>query len=249
MVKVPKDKQIDEFIIDAGLLPEEDLKTFQEKSDKEGLPLFQVLLREGKLTDDELRRTRAHLQGIPFVNLKPEKIDFKVLSLIPEPIAREHNVIAYKKDGDNLEVAMLDAGDLSVIDFIKKKVRLKILPRLTDKDSILSSLAQYKKSLKAEFDDIIKKESAAFKAVSDGSERDQQTEGDLKKMAEDLPVIKIVDTLISHAILQKASDIHIEATEQEIIVRYRVDGILHDAMKLPKDVGPSIVARIKVLSN
>ena len=77
--------------------------------------------------------------------------------MIPEPIARNHNIVAYRKTGNELEVAMLDTDDLSVIDFVKKKVGLKILPRLTDTESIKNSLIQYKKTLKAEFDDIIKK--------------------------------------------------------------------------------------------
>lgn len=100
---------------------------------------------------------QAVILGLPFVNLKGEKIDGKVLSLIPEPIARNNNIIAYKKSPQGIEVAMLDVDDLSVLEFIKKKTGQKILPRMTSSDSIKVALMQYKKSLEADFKDIIKK--------------------------------------------------------------------------------------------
>ena len=245
-----KEAQLKKFIKQSGLIPLADIEKYDKEAKKKGVSLGDVLVAQGRLNEDQLRRIKAYVLGIPFVNLTPEKIDFKVLSLIPEPIARNHNIIAYKRKEDELEVAMLDVEDLHVIDFIKKKVRLRISPRLTDVESIRNALTQYKKSLKAEFDDIIQKESMNFETVDeDGEEGEGKSEKELKEMAEDLPIVKVVDTLISHAILQKASDIHIEVGETEVIVRYRIDGILHDAMKLPKEVGPSIVARIKVLSN
>ena len=139
-------------------------------------------------------------------------------------------------------------ADLPAIDFIKKKVGLKILPRLTDTESMKAVLRQYQKTLKDEFGDIIVKESNALKLIAEEN-GDAASEEDLKKMAEDLPVVRIVDTLLRHAIIQNASDIHIEPMETEILVRYRIDGILHDAMTLPKHAGSTIVARLKVLSN
>lgn len=151
--------------------------------------------------------------------------------------------------GDTLEVAMLDTEDLAAIDFVKKKVDLKILPRLTDSESIKSALLQYQKSLKAEFGDIIQKEADILRTMPESMEGEDASEKDLKKLAEDLPVVKIVDTLLKHAIVQNASDIHIEPMEKELLIRYRIDGILHDAMMLPKTASPGIIARIKVLSN
>jgi len=177
-----------------------------------------------------------------------KKIDFSILSLIPEPIARNHNIIAYKKSEKGLEVAMLDVDDLPMIDFIKKRSGEKILPRLTDSVSIKAALVQYRKSLQADFDNIIQKESISLKTVSKKEDK-EKTEKELKALAEDLPVIKIVDSLIFHAILQNASDIHIEPGENELTIRYRIDGILHDAMILDKNTAPGITTRIKVLAN
>jgi len=242
-----RDEQLKRFIIDSGLIPKSDVGAVEKIAKDENRSLAAALIAHGHMTEDDMRRVESYVLGIPFVSLKDVKVDFETLALIPEPVARAHNIIAYKKNQDSLEVAMLDTADLPAIDFIKKKVGLKIQPRLTDSESMRSALRQYQKTLKDEFGDIIMKDASQLKVVND--EGEQMSEQDLKKMAEDLPVVRIVDTLLRHAIIQGASDIHIEPMEEEVLVRYRVDGILHDAMKLPKIAASSLVARIKVLSN
>jgi type IV pilus assembly protein PilB len=256
-----EETQLKEFIIDSGLVSRADLAKAEAESAKSGIGLGKALIASGKLTDDDVRRMQAYILGIPFVSLVDQHLDFSILSLIPEPIARKHNIVAFKKSDSALEVAMLDTEDLAAIDFVKKKVGLKILPRLTDSSSMKQALLQYQKSLKAEFGDIIQKEASHYKAetgtgkvpvisdVSDDETEPETTESDLKKMAEDVPVVKIVETLLKHAVLQNASDIHIEPQENQMLVRYRIDGLLHDAMVLPINIAESITARIKVLSS
>lgn len=240
-------QQLKVFLVDSELVKKEDVEKAEIEAKKTGKKIDEVLLGWGKITDDELARLKAYILGIPFVNLEGEKIDPKVLGIIPEPIARKNNIVAFKKSGSNLEVAMLDPEDLETIEFIRKKADLKILPRLTNTASIKYVLAQYQKSLEAEFGEIIKGEVGEVLAIA--KEGETPSMEDLKKAAEELPIVRIVDTLIRHAIFQRASDIHIEPMEKEVLVRYRIDGILHDAMVLPKQVAPGIVARIKVLSN
>ncbi|MCC6199053.1 Flp pilus assembly complex ATPase component TadA [Candidatus Nomurabacteria bacterium] len=238
-----------EELLDARMVSAADLERFDaERKKKNTLTLSEFILSEGKLKESELKRLEAHVLGIPYIELSKQKIEPEVLSLIPESIARRYNVVSYKKHAGDLEIALLDVDNIPAIDFIKKKTGLRILPRLTDSESIKVSLQQYRKSLQAEFDSIIQKEMAGLQRV-DEKAGDETSEHDLKEMAEDLPVIKIVDSLVSHAISQSASDIHIEPGEHELIVRYRIDGILHDAMTLPRDAAPAITARIKVLSS
>ncbi|MBP6883960.1 MAG: type II/IV secretion system protein [Candidatus Pacebacteria bacterium] len=241
------DEQLKKTILDSKLVSSSDLDEFSKQAESKKQKLGDVLLSEGKISETDLKRMEAFVLGIPYIDLTSQKIDFAVLSLVPEPIARNYNIIAYKQTDKGLEVAMLDVDDLPVIDFIKKRSGLKILPRLTDAPSIKAVLVQYRKSLQVEFDSIIQKESNSLK--SSGKEGEEKSEKELKEMAEDLPVIKIVDSLIFHAILQNASDIHIEPGDKDLVVRYRIDGILHDAMALEKNAGAGITARIKVLSN
>lgn len=243
-----QDEQLKHFVLDAGLIKKSDIAAVEKVAKEERRTLAEALIAHGHMTEDDMRRVESYVLGIPFVSLKNNKIDFEVLTLIPEPVARNHNIIAYKKTDKELEVAMLDTADLPAIDFVKKKVGLKILPRLTDTDSMRTALRQYQKTLKDEFGEIIMKDASALKVIADEN-GEELSEKDLKKMAEDLPVVRIVDTLLRHAIIQGASDIHIEPAEEEVIVRYRIDGILNDAMKLPKHASGTLVARIKVLSN
>ena len=241
-------EQLKKVIIDSGLVSIPDLANAERDAVIKNQTIGEVLVSMGKLKDVDRKRLEAYTLGLPFVSLIGEKIPFAILSLIPEPIARTNNIVAYKKTAEGLEVAMLDVDDLATIEFVKKKTGLRILPRLSDDASIKEVLQQYKKSLKADFDDLIQKESLSIKSVIE-NESSTPSDRDLKKLAEDIPIVKIVDTLISHAILQNASDIHIEPQEESLVVRYRIDGILHDAMVLPKDSTQGICARIKVLAS
>jgi type IV pilus assembly protein PilB len=243
-----QESKLKKFILDSGLVSRTEMSAAEKEAEKAGGSIGDVLIKEGKISPDDLRRVQAYILGVPFVDLKGQKIDFGTLSLLPEPIARKHNIIAFRKTASGLEVAMLDVDDLEAIDFVRKKVGLRILTRLTDEGSIKSALLQYQKSLKAEFGEIIQQEAQSVKTLAEDPDN-PMSEKDLKKLAEDLPVVRIVDTLLNHAIIQNASDIHIEPMENQLLIRYRIDGILHDAMVLPRSSAPGITARIKVLSN
>lgn len=242
-----QDAQLKRFVSDAGLVPKKDLLAAEKIAKDEARTLAEALIAGGYMTEDDLRRIESYVLGIPFVSLKGQKIDFDTLSMIPEPVARNHNIVAFRKQGDSLEVVMLNTADLPAIDFIKKKIGLRILPRLTDTESMREALLQYQKILKDEFGDIIMKEFSSMKVIEAGGQ--EMSEVDLTKLAEELPVVRIVDTLLRHAIIQGASDIHIEPMEKEVVVRYRIDGVLHDAMTLPIHASGTIVTRLKILSN
>ena len=118
-------KQLKDFIIDSGLISRDAFEQVEEESVAEGNSaeedIGELLVSKGLISEDDLRRMQAYVLGIPFVDLKGKKIDFKILSLIPEPIARNNNIVAFKKDDSTLEVAMLDTDDLTAIDFVKKR--------------------------------------------------------------------------------------------------------------------------------
>ena len=239
-------EQLKLFLADIGAVDEKQFEKIKEKAAKNKKKIEDVLVSEGLISEENLTKLKAYIMGIPFVNLEEEKIPSEILKIIPEPIARNHNIIAFRKKGKDLEVAMIDPEDLKIVEFVKKKANLKILPRLTSEKSIKSALVQYQKTLEAEFGDIIQKETDI---IIPEKETELENKEDLEKAAEELPVIRIADTLMKHAILQRASDIHIEPTEKDVVVRYRIDGVLRDAMVLPKAISSGIVARIKVLAN
>ena len=235
------EEQLQKFLLDGGLVSKQAFEAAKREAEKTGRSIGETLVAEGTVGEDELRRTYAYILGIPFVDLKATKIDFQTLSLVPEPVARRNNIIAYNRKGDELEIAMLNTDDLAAIDFIKKKTHLKIQPRLTDVASIKRALKQYQRSLNDNLGEVIRRETEAL--------GDTSNDADLRKLAEGNATVRVVDTLLRHAIAQNASDIHMEPQEDSIVIRYRIDGILHDAMTLPKTAANAMVARIKVLSN
>lgn len=239
--------QLKAFLLDIGLVTEKQFEEARKKAEEKKQKIGDVLVSQGLVNQQELIKLEAYILGIPFIDLEKETIPAGVLRIIPEPVARAHNIVAFRKIGQNLEVAMLDPEDLMTIEFIKKTTNLKILPRLTTPNSIKYILRQYQESLEAEFGKIIRQETAEIRQIKEEEVLEEKEE--LKKVAEELPIIRIVDTLLKHAILQRSSDIHIEPSEKEVIIRYRIDGILRDAMILPRQVSSGIVARIKVLSN
>jgi len=130
-------QQLEAFLIDANLIDKKDFERILRKAKETGRKVEDFLISEGKISQEQLIKLEAYILGIPFVNLEKENIPPEVLKIIPEPIARRHNIIAFRKKGNNLEVAMLDPEDLRTIEFIKKKEpNLRILPRLTTPESI-----------------------------------------------------------------------------------------------------------------
>jgi type IV pilus assembly protein PilB len=242
-----ENQQLKSFIEDANLVKKEDLERAYQEAEKEHKELENVLLAEELINPNQLAQLQAYIKGIPFVDLTGEKVDPDILKIIPEPIARKHSIVAYKKQESTLEVAMLNPQDIQTIDFIRKKTDLRILPRLTTKESIQHVLKQYEASLEAEFQNLIEdgQKAAVEKVEGEGGPVKKQ---DLKKAAEELPIIRIVDSILRRAISQRASDIHIEPEERDVVIRFRIDGILHDAMTLPLQVRDGVVARVKVLS-
>jgi len=237
------DTHLKSFLADAGLVSQKDFDAAEREAKETNRSIGDVLIARSAIGEDELRRTYAYILGIPFVSLVGTTIKYDTLSLIPEPVARRNNIIAYNHRGDELEVAMLDTDDIAAIDFIKKKTKLKILPRLTDAASIKSALKQYQQGLKDNLGEVIARETAALEKTSG------EKEEDIRHLAEGVPAVRIVDTLLRHASAQGASDIHIEPMEDMLLIRYRIDGLLHDAMELPKHAAAAITARIKVLAN
>jgi len=234
--------QLYDYLIENNIADESVIAPVFVRAQKGNVQLCDLLKEEGTLSELECTKAIAASLGYPFVDLTKDQIDGEILNIIPEQVAKKSEVIVFGRDGDTLKVAMKNPDDMQMIDFLKKKTDLDIMPYVTTDESIKTMLKQYTKSLKAEFGEIIDNKG------DDGDESDVEGK-DLKKMAEDLPIVRIVDTLVKHAILEGASDIHIEPQEKDVMVRYRVDGILRQAMTLPRTTLPGIIARIKVLSD
>lgn len=252
-----EDDKLGQFLLDSKAISEEQLLKAKKIAGNKKISLEDVVLKEGMISEQNLCKAKSDVSGVPYADLRDFEIDPQILKIIPEQVARQYEAVSFNKKGGKLMVAMLDPNDLQFIDFIGKKTGMEIVPHLTDTESIRKAFKLFQKSLKAEFGDLVGTELGEDgerlviknEGDAEGGEGSGQNGEDLKKAAEDLPVVKIVDTLLKHAILEGASDIHIEPEEKDVITRYRIDGVLHDAMTFPKLIMSGIVARIKVLAN
>jgi type IV pilus assembly protein PilB len=205
-------------------------------------PWEDFLVDQKVVTEKQLLEIKSAELKVPVVDLFNEKIEPEVLSLVPEPIAHRHKIIAFAKTKEQLSLAMVDPTDIQTKEFIQKKTGLAISVFLIGKTSLDFGLSKYHTNLEGEIDNLVTE--GKDKSGPGGSPQD-----DLSKMASEIPVIRVVDTLMEYAVLEKASDIHIEPQENSVTVRYRIDGVLHDVMTLPKVIQAALVARIKVLAN
>lgn len=234
---MPHQETIRNVLVENKLLSPEQVEGAIRQAKEKNTTLQDELVASNLVSEQLLYETLAGALKLPFVDLGSQTIRRDILTILPEQIIQTHNVVIFDKNDTEVKVAMIDPDDLQTIDFIDKKTGLKPIVHLTTPSSIKSALKQYRKGLKAEFESIT--------TTVEG----ESTEQDLKQLAHDMPVVRVVDTLLEYAIFEGASDIHIEPTESDTIVRYRIDGVLREVMTLPKKVQPGVVARIKILSN
>lgn len=234
------DKKIKEIIKTNSLLDSADIDKYSLEAETKGLNLEKLLLSTNILTEEVLYNGVATFFKLPFINLRDKAIAKEVLLLIPEPIASKYEVIAFEKNDTTLELAVTDPEDVQTIEFIKRKVGLKLNLHISTPTAITETAKQYHQNLENEIASIRNKTTEKTNIKNGAS---------LENLAKDLPIVRIIDTLLEYAIFEGASDIHIEPGEKEVSVRYRIDGILRETMKLPKNMQDGIVARLKILSN
>lgn len=206
------------------------------------------LIREhGFASSEEITKAKAKILGIPFINIATTTVSPDVLGFIPEPVARRYVLLPFaseKTDG-SLLVAMKDPLDLQVLEFIEKKSGKAVKPYMAiPEDLVLKIAEQYSVGLSSEV-------SAALKqAIPEVSKKNQDlTPQKMVEIIREAPVAKIVSTVLEYAIKARASDVHIEPMEDKTRVRYRIDGILHEKLSLPKRIHESLISRIKILSD
>ncbi|MFH0969465.1 MAG: GspE/PulE family protein [Patescibacteria group bacterium] len=205
---------------------------------------------KSKMKDpEEVKLTeRSKELGVPYVYKIPSKIDKKVLFIIPENLAEKHQMAAFSREEDIIKVAMVNINNieaLNVLRFLTRKEGLQMEIYLANLNGIQEALKQYStpERITAEAARSLEAEEKEFKKTKvTGGEK-------IKEILQDAPVAKLVEVIIKHAIEGRASDIHIEPVDEKYRVRFRVDGILHSSLDMPKEVGKAVVSRIKILSN
>lgn len=221
------------LLSDAGVVTDEQLVQAKERAESVNETFASALLWYSFISDEELGRLIADYLKLPFVVVAEKTIDPDVLQRIPEIFAAKRGLIAFALDADGLSVAMSDPYDLETRDFLAKKSGLPIRVFYATPRDIKNSLSLYRKEVAEAFDEII------GKSIEEAEKN--------KSSDSDPPIIRIVDTLVSYAYQNRASDIHLEPRDRDMLVRFRIDGVLHDIVTLPPELHPQIISRIKIL--
>ncbi|HVH64746.1 MAG TPA: GspE/PulE family protein [Candidatus Acidoferrum sp.] len=234
-----QDKRLGELLIENGLLSAEQLDDALAVQRRERKPLGQVLLSRGLVDEKALASVLSVHFNVPLVDFSRARIEKDALALIPEGYARDHSILPIRLDKDELEVVTVDPGDLALFAELKVLTRKRIKPLLGVRSEIDQALTQAYK-LRTGVDRHVRSFEETFQPVATRR---------LSDVKQDAPVVQIVDLIITQGAEERASDIHIEPQQDDLRVRFRIDGVLHDATKLPATLAAPIASRVKLLAN
>ncbi len=235
------DSLVEKLLNGSGKAGPDELNNIKSQGDAEKKPLQDLVVSSGLISDVDLTKLYAEEIDVPFIDLNPKEIKREVLRLIPERVARQYNVVLFGLDEDGAQLlAMEDPDDIQALNFLQKQLGNNMKVHIATSSNIRQSLDHYKGSISSELTKVM---------IPEDDPEDEDLDISEDELAEDSPIAQTVNLLIEYAVKSGASDIHIEPREDYILVRYRVDGILKEANKLPKKVSNALVSRIKILAN
>ena len=244
---LPKnERRLGEILVDSGVITHDQLDQALDIQRKNGQRIGSILVKLGFISTQNFLGALADQLDVPYVELSDYEIDPEVLKIIPGVLAQKHQVIPLFRIKNSLTLAMADPQDIEAIDEVRRVSRLEVEPAIASETDIVTALEQHY-GVVLEMSDTLDEVIQSIEAETD-SAIPEEPEEDLRQLAEDAPVVKLVNMILAQAIKDRASDIHIEPEEESIRVRYRVDGILQEVFSPPKSLQPAIISRIKILS-
>jgi type IV pilus assembly protein PilB len=236
--------QLDELLLARGLIETEQLEDARDKATQTGRSLGRVLIELGYVTEAGLVSILAEQLGLEFVDLDETQLDTSAIAIVPEPTAKRHNCIPVRfEDDGRLVLAMADPANVVAVDDIRALTKRDVRTVVATKGQVLSAIHRhYRLDHSAE--------TLVEEAAADIGQSEEDLEDALAQAnADDAPIIKLVNLLITQAVNDRASDIHIEPGERDLRVRYRIDGVLHEMMHPPKAVQNGITSRLKIMAD
>nr|WP_198955316.1 ATPase, T2SS/T4P/T4SS family [Kineosporia sp. R_H_3] len=231
-------KQLAEILLDGGLVDEAQLAAAYDVHQREGRSLGRVLVEHGVLSEAQLVAALAHQIGLPFVDLTDYNVDGSAVALVPAAVCRRHAVLPIGYEDGKLLLAMADPGNVFALDDVRSMTGWEPRPVVATRDDLLAAVDRLCRA-EADLDDL----------GSSFAVEEEDDLGRLKEVVEEAPIVKYVNLLITQAIQDRASDIHIEPGEHELRVRYRIDGVLHDVMRSPRSIQSGVISRLKIMAD
>lgn len=242
-------KQVEQSLIEEGVLSQEKLDELRAKAESTGAPLFSVLIGEGGISNEALTHSIAKVTRVPYVNLSNATIDADVLALLPRDIAERYMAVPLGEMQHRLVVAMLDADNVQAVDFLANKIGRPLKVYAASEEGIKHILQQYSGQIDSAVAGELEQAGKAAATATDNARAVIGNDNSIKTIVQDSPISKALSTILEFAARNRASDIHIEPMERDLRIRARIDGVLREIMKLPKSTEPPLVSRIKILSN
>lgn len=227
-----------QILTDSGFVSAVDFDTALKTADELNQPVTDILVFKGLISEDALGKLIAEHYKVKFISLHNKVIPLEILQLVPEQAALSFHIIPFAKDNNDLQVGMEDPQDIEALEFIKRKTANMVVPFYITPGDFAKAIGQYKRNIRSLFASIVQENLSKTKLDNVSVE----------KIAEDIPVIKILDTILEYASAEGASDVHCNTMEDKLVIRFRVDGVLRDIASLPRSIQPAIIARIKILS-
>jgi type IV pilus assembly protein PilB len=227
------------MLLQEGILSRADLDRATEIQEESGLPLGRILVEESFVKETDLVKTLARHIGLEFVSLDDVSVDPSATALVPEALARRYAAIPIGFEENKLVVAMADPANVLAIDDIRAISGMEVVPKVatrTEVEDAISRMAQFDSSV-TDLGDLLD-ETAEVEDLSA-----------LEASVDEAPVVKLVNTIITRAVNERASDIHIEPGEKDLRVRFRIDGVLHEAMSTPRSITNAMVSRLKIMAD
>ncbi|WP_084130451.1 GspE/PulE family protein [Demequina sp. NBRC 110055] len=233
-------KQLGAILMEDGVLTEDQLMDAIDEQRSRGASLGRTLVEMGMISEGQLVRALANQVGMEFVELGDFPVDRAAVALVPDTVCRRHAALPIQIDGDILKIAMSNPGNVVAVDDIRTITRMQILPVVASHDDVLNAIDRYCRS-DAELSEL------------QGAINEEADAADLSDMStaveDDAPIVRFVNLLITQAIQDRASDIHIEPQERDVRVRYRIDGVLHEMQNAPKAIQGGVISRIKIMAD
>jgi type IV pilus assembly protein PilB len=248
------EQQVTGALVSGGMLTADRLIKGRQAAEKAKQPLLGYLVKNGYISDEQLTKANATITKVPYVNLTAARIDPEILKLLPQDIAERYMAVPLGEMQHRLVVGMLDADNVQAVDFLSNRIARPLKVYVASEAGIRQVLRQYSARLDTTMDNVFAahptgaqaKDSAETKADADKSGKKAKR---IEDLVEDSPISKALSAILEFAAHNRASDVHIEPLEKELKVRCRVDGVLREIMRLPKNTEPAFISRIKILSN
>ncbi|MDP4038610.1 MAG: GspE/PulE family protein, partial [bacterium] len=250
MLSPETELKIEKLIDQENLVPSDVLKVAKTQAEAENKTLIQVLSETNAISEDQSTKIIAFVSKIPFVDLVnlTQPISQETLELVPVDIARTYMAVPFGITDGKLNVAMVDPTNLMAIDFLTHKTGYNINAYMATKSSIENILAMYKENFSEQVEEALGGVTAATQATKEETKKKPEAKS-VEILVQEAPITRALNAILDYAVKSKASDIHIEPRENELKVRFRIDGILHDTMTLPKNIEAALISRIKILSD